>query len=311
MAKEICKTLIPFARKRKIFSSSSVKPQSRSNCSRSSRGNCSLFFVPGVVKLRRMLSVVIGYTLHIRVKKCLCEAFRRLYAIDAAECFYGFFHVFSVMSVYKDFGIAVPSIVFVELLEHLVYAGRGKAGDDTNSNRREVVRGREVRHDVQRKHAERCADDTADRRDPLVINGVGVLDDDAYEVGNHDDRHAGSQAEDVFHFLILLRLFVFENTDAVFVIGHAVVQLLIFFLAVVDTFVELFVLLLVVSLHFVMRVFQPVHSICQLDDVGVELHNRLDDCNRQSYQRHDHADHSPFVHGHTPRIRFTSPCTRS
>nr|DAW63683.1 MAG TPA: hypothetical protein [Caudoviricetes sp.] len=100
MAKEICSTLIPFARKRKIFNSSSVKPQSRSNCSRSSRGNCSLFFVPGVVKLRRMLSVVIGHTLHIRFKKCLCEAFRRLNAIDAAECFYGFFHD-SAVSVYK------------------------------------------------------------------------------------------------------------------------------------------------------------------------------------------------------------------
>nr|DAN76465.1 MAG TPA: hypothetical protein [Caudoviricetes sp.] len=87
MAKEICNTLMPFARRRKIFNSSSVKPQSRSNCSRSSRGNCSLFFVPGVVKLRRMLSVVIGYTLHVCFKKCLCEAFRRLDAIDAAEIF--------------------------------------------------------------------------------------------------------------------------------------------------------------------------------------------------------------------------------
>ena len=63
---------------------------------------CSLFFVPGVVKLRSRLSVVIGNTLHISVKKCLCEALRRLDAIDAAEWFYGFFHD-SVVSVYKIF----------------------------------------------------------------------------------------------------------------------------------------------------------------------------------------------------------------
>ena len=96
--------LIPFARIRKIVNSSSVKPQSRSNRSRSSRGNCSLFFALGVVKLRRILSVVIGHTLHPCVKKCIGEAVRSLYAIQAAEIFYGFFHIdSSVMSVYKDF----------------------------------------------------------------------------------------------------------------------------------------------------------------------------------------------------------------
>nr|DAZ82814.1 MAG TPA: hypothetical protein [Caudoviricetes sp.] len=116
MAKEICKTLMPFARRRKIFNSSSVKPQSRSNCSRSSRGNCSLIFVPGVVKLRRRLSVVIGYTLHVCFKKCLCEAFRRLDAIDAAERFYGFFHL-SVVSVYKALNFPSGG---VELVVHFL-----------------------------------------------------------------------------------------------------------------------------------------------------------------------------------------------
>nr|DAK03096.1 MAG TPA: hypothetical protein [Caudoviricetes sp.] len=224
MAKEICKTLMPFARRRKIFSSSSVKPQSRSNCSRSSRGNCSLFFVPGVVKLRRMLSVVIGYTLHIRFKKCLCEAFRRLDAIDAAECFYGFLHLFFLRNVglqgFKEKAFCLLwnrkaiskkicrflylkllrlLFVFVELLKYLIDAGRGKSRDNTDGNSSQVVCGREVRHNVQRQHAERRANNATDDGNPFVIDCLDVLDGNADEVGNHDDRHASSQAEDVFH----------------------------------------------------------------------------------------------------------------
>ena len=58
---------------------------------------------------------------------------------------------------------------------------------------------------MQRQHAERRADDAADRGDPLVVDRVGVFYDDADKVGDHDDCHAGGQSEDVFHFLFLLK----------------------------------------------------------------------------------------------------------
>lgn len=100
-AKDICSTLIPRALMRNIISSSSVKPQSRSNCSLSSRVNCSLFFAPGVVKLFFISAVVVGITPYICVKKRISG--HTAYTIDTAELFHGFFHLSSVMSVYKDF----------------------------------------------------------------------------------------------------------------------------------------------------------------------------------------------------------------
>nr|DAH15217.1 MAG TPA: hypothetical protein [Caudoviricetes sp.] len=92
--------LIPRALIRNIFSSSSVKPQSLSNCSLSSRGNCNLFFAPGVVKLFFISAVVVGLTPYVCVIKYLGGNVAE--AIDTAELFYGFSHVSSVMSVYKD-----------------------------------------------------------------------------------------------------------------------------------------------------------------------------------------------------------------
>lgn len=60
---------------------------------------------------------------------------------------------------------------------------------------------------------------------------------------------------------------MFEDADTVFVIGHAVVQRLIFLLTVVDALMELLVLFRVRFLQFAVCLFQPVHRVRQFDDV--------------------------------------------
>lgn len=40
-------------------------------------------------------------------------------------------------------------LLFVELLKYLINAGRGKSRDNTDGNSSQVVRGREVRHNMQ------------------------------------------------------------------------------------------------------------------------------------------------------------------
>lgn len=59
--------LIPRALMRNMVNSSSVKPQSRSNCSFSALGNCSLFFSPGVIRLVLISAVVVSLTSYVRI----------------------------------------------------------------------------------------------------------------------------------------------------------------------------------------------------------------------------------------------------
>ena len=67
--------------------------------------------------------------------------------------------------------------------------------------------------------------------------------------------------------MILLKIIFFENADTILVVGHAVVQLLIFFFAVVDAFVKLLVLFRVGFLLFAVCLFQPVHCVRKFDNV--------------------------------------------
>lgn len=87
--------LFPCARILKIVNSSSVNPQSRSNCSLNSRGNCNLFFSFGVVKLLLISSVVVCLTPYVCIIKRLYKVLTVfVQPVQLAEFFYGFFHVF-------------------------------------------------------------------------------------------------------------------------------------------------------------------------------------------------------------------------
>ena len=96
-------------------------------------------------------------------------------------------------------------LALVQLFKNLIDAGGSEAGNDADGDCREVVRRREVGDDVQREHAEWRADDAADCWNPLIVDRVDVFDDDSDDVSDHDDRHAGAEAENVFHVDVLLK----------------------------------------------------------------------------------------------------------
>lgn len=79
--------------------------------------------------------------------------------------------------------------LLIELPHGLVGAGGGQAGDDADGRRRDVVGGREVRHDVHGGDAQRQAADAADDGDPLAVHGAGLDGLPDQQADDGDGRH--------------------------------------------------------------------------------------------------------------------------
>ena len=93
--------------------------------------------------------------------------------------------------------------LLIELPHRLAGAGGGQAGDDADGRRRDVVGGREVRHDVHGGDAEDQAADAADDGDPLAVHGAGLdgLPDQQADDGN--GRHPrDAQGVDIHSVLL-------------------------------------------------------------------------------------------------------------
>ena len=85
------------------------------------------------------------------------------------------------------------SVVFADLLNNLIRAGRSQAGNNAHGQGGQGISGREVRHvDVHGGKAQQAAKGTTDGRQPLICQW-GLLDSRCGQVA--DDGDAGNACD--------------------------------------------------------------------------------------------------------------------